>query len=637
MNSSKLNTMATVVAFECCKEEFQPLNREVHEAVLYGEYLSKYSDTIKEAVEQLASRHPELLMQDFIGKLRFKLPTIDLAISQEFYKEEAKWIVSALVTSILIDSEEVTCRKDINRMDTGKFRTEYWLQLHGELDPKYLLDGLYEDAGVVDQRVVDGTKLSGKDMAFLADMSSMAFKLSDVASSELILKGYSLMQDYNSSSYSEHRLTKEERYKSYIPVIIDTIGSLGKFYLSMKYDSRGRMYYIFQLAGLRPQGKLWETLLIDAAEPKIISDKGADHIKHIIYTVRYGRSSLVKAVTSFTDDDLIWAESVNLLDDSLVFVDKSRKELDEFGERLLVHKCALALRMYEQGIPCNYIFGKDLTNSGLMMAGAGFNSSKMQVSSNIGGTLIAHDSHMDFAKAYGIEHLPRINIKEVHTALLHGSTNKTLVKELAKVGTDITLSEAYEDNIKAYGEEVTNIDLIASWGTMSVGNLDNKLKWVTSDGFKASHKAVVPSCTLEFRIASAQTSSGYRTISVQSDMPALFDPKGFPVYDGTKTRGLFANITHSYDAALARVIARAIYASGNVCLLKHDDYILTPELFDVVIKCITDYLVELQVSNPYGKALEDIAKYSKYDLEVPELVLGTGTGHISDSVNMLMP
>jgi hypothetical protein len=493
----------------------------------------------------------------------------------------------------------------------------------------------------------------------------MAFKLSDVASAPLIKHGNSLSKDYNShvsvGGVGESGVAKRRRIKADADFIMTHVAPLDKFYLPMKFDSRSRMYYYFQLLGMRPQGKLWETLMIDAHTPKLLDLSAIDHLKHIIYVVKYGRCSVEEAVEKFTDADMEWAEYV---DPMLVSVElpysEETKDLysaaeDKFGELLLVNKVAKCIKQTIAREPTSYIFGKDLTNSGLMLAGASFKSSEMITSANLSSDLEVHDSHADMQESYNLTTLSRKAMKKISNPMFHGASPNSLVKNvqsaLRKSGVDehtantIDLAHITALNHASFGKEVDNIHRIASWGAASVNNNRTKLFWTTSDGFKAYHRAHIESCPVEFNVATAQNESGFRAVNVVRDMPLLQLINGRALHEkghvakgsrkavAVKKGGFYANITHSFDATLAREVVANVIEKDEVCLIKHDDYMQFADNFDDTIIIVNDYFKTVSEVNPYQKALESAHIAGMPPL--PELLIGAGV--VEDSVNMLMP
>ncbi|MEE8598656.1 MAG: hypothetical protein V3S69_03970, partial [Dehalococcoidales bacterium] len=432
----------------------------------------------------------------------------------------------------------------------------------------------------------------------------------------------------------------------YADKIVNHVKRFPQFYLSAKYDMRLREYYeACTLEGMRPHGKEWETLMLDAAEPFDLTVEDERVLKHTIYVRLHGRISLYKANEKFSQADYLEAACVNPMDATTE---------KEFGTAILLNKCAEALDQYMKGEQSTFMFGGDFTNSGLMMAGVSFHSPEMMKSANLGNHKTVYDSHTDFGKAYGLD-LPRKEVKKLHTALLHGGTNKTLQESIAAIFMDedkegvITLAQVGEANEKAYGECVRNITTIADWGTLVAGNRQSILRWTMPDGMKAASRAHLSGVPVRCYAASARHKEGYCSYVIVSDMPLMEDKNGFSIYDKdtqmdgahypvkVKKRGLFANITHSMDAYVLRRVVRALRAANRPFLLKHDDYITPPGARSIVVKAAQDALTVLYHHNVYQSALDEIATNSPYEVESPALLAGKAQNTCAESVNFLMP
>jgi len=99
------------------------LTKQVHEYVLLSGFMETHSKPVMKAINQIADRHDELLVQTFIGKLRNKLPQLRLGIKlKEFDKERARIIAASLITQIFIDNEayEVDKRVEPTTIDGHK-------------------------------------------------------------------------------------------------------------------------------------------------------------------------------------------------------------------------------------------------------------------------------------------------------------------------------------------------------------------------------------------------------------------------------------------------------------------------------------------------------------------------------------
>ena len=574
---TSINTLNPVLAEVSSKMD--TLTHRVHTIALEENYMVNNSNKIEQAIDKIANRVGlEILDNAFIGKLRHKLPAFRLGDGYNTFQiEKAKIIMSALITQYLIDSGEFTTREEmiVETIDGKKtFRKERFIVFNREVSYKDLLDGIEETAGELRTKSIS-SKVGSKPIKYgslqkehARRLHSQAFKLSDIASKELLLKGYSLTRGYQSvlsGNTSEDPILMKRRFNTYAEAIMD-LQYLDKLYLTTWYDSRTRMYYDLQLEGIRPQGKLWETLMIDAHTPYLIDEDGAKELVHLIMVTLEGRMTIEEAQPLFEADKAGILEHIkNLNPAAIEYTD--RETIDIFGEMLLLKKLRKAYIQYVNGEPTHYIFGKDLTNSGVGIAGNAFKSELMAHAGNYGGANYAVDSHTEFAKGYG---LARNLIKTAHTGLLHGSTFKSMADELhsaikATRASDLTkehglelgiekleeeiahINTAFvkEAAIKSYGIEVLNIDTIASWGGSIINNNSTTLLWTMLDGWKAQSTAYMEKVKMDIYVVSSVNKSGYAKWTITSDMPLICDTKGRPVY-GTedkvtvKKRGLYA-------------------------------------------------------------------------------------------------
>ena len=650
MNIDYSNTLSAYVGYEGGMDH---LTRVVHEHVLSDQYLGKpgKAKQLLKGLGKIADVNKELLIQSFIGKLRYKLPVMHIEKLPPFELQRAKLIAASLITNVIVDNGMFDVREQVDKIKMGddnfKFKKFVYIQLGGE-PSKDLYRGIHLEPGVVEQTTVGEWSLTGEQRALLAEISSVPYKIWDGCTQELLMKGYSLKKDWsrkkdsNNRKLSEDPILKRKRFSLYADKIVNNVKRFPKFYLSAKYDDRLREYYdAAVLDGIRPHGKLWETLMIDAAEPFDLTDEDRKVLKHIIYVTIHGRCSEEHSDKNFNMEDMFYAEAADPM--------KAKNE-KQFGEWLLLHKACTALKQCADGEQSTFMFGHDFTNSGLMMAGLSFHSKEMMKAGNLGNHKTVYDSHTEFGKGYGLD-LDRDTIKELHTPLLHGSTNKTLAKILNDhVGDNVvTESMVEEANHKAYGDCVRNIATVADWGVLVTGNRQSVLRWTMPDKMKASSRAHMQGVPVRCYAASARHEAGYNSYVVVSNMPLVEDKNGFPIYDKdtmldgvhypvkVHKRGLFANLTHSIDAYVLRCVVKALRAAGKPFLLKHDDYIVPPSALHIVKKAAQEAFNTLYQVNVYQTALEEIAEHSPYELEIPTLFKGTARNTAGASQNFLMP
>lgn len=643
-----IKTSSTHTAFNQCREKMDFLTLAVNTLVFEEGYLIRHMKGIVKMVAHIADRNGEILEQSFVGKLRYKLKPLPLDQSfSDFEHDRAKLLAAASITRYLIDQGLIKARDQVDKEYTDHgvvFRKHTYLLFNGSQE-KLLLKGLEVESGVVNQKNIGVWKLPAAIKDFLGDISSMQFKLSDVANYELIMKGYSLKSDWgrkkdkHGRSLQEDPIVRKKRYKGMAECITGDVSRLPCFYLPMKFDGRGRLCYEFQLEGMRPQGKLWETLMIDRANPKVLSESAKDHLRHIIYVNLHGRVSLQKAVDNISFEDLQKCRSADPM--------KAETEAD-FGEAILLNKAVKALDDAKLGRPCSYMFGKDLTNSGLIMAAANFNSPEMMLAANLTAVGTVMDSHTEFGKNYDLK-LSRKDIKQIHMGLMHGETVGSIASKLSEVlDKDVTPEEVMAYNKSAYGMAVHNIETVADWGTKVVSNKQHQVSWRMPDGFLASHKAVMVGVPLMVYAPSAQHKEGYTGYQLESDMP-LVTVNGFPIYNSktefkgkshpvqVKNRGLYANITHSLDSYLLREVVRELVKLDEPFLLKHDDYMVSPDMYDTIVKVSQKVLTGFNENNMYQVAMEAIAAHAEFPIPVPTLIRGDADVDLSAAVNYLMP
>jgi hypothetical protein len=197
-----------------------------------------------------------------------------------------------------------------------------------------------------------------------------------------------------------------------------------------------------------------------------------------------------------------------------------------------------------------------------------------------------------------------------------------------------------EHNVEAYGHEVNNIEEIAAFGYHAVNNHVNKLTWALPDGEKAQHESVMEHTPFKvYAVSTRKKSSSYHAYNLVQTMPLAVDASGRNAFDSslgvnTKRRGLFANITHSLDAYVLRRLVSMLLAQDEVFLLKHDDYMVSPDMFDDVITSLQGSLDILQQQNLYQSALNQIG--NTLGIDSPQLVMGNAPNMVKQSVNFLI-
>ncbi len=650
-----INKAKTLAAFQKSRGQYSFLENKILEIMLEGDYFNKRSKKIWSMIKDVSGLADEMTQSAFVGELANRIqPPIDTRKYDEYDVKLSKRISADVVYKLLIHDNGYKRRSEgRERMKDGRkiVTPIHYIQLGGKREKKDAFRGIEPMPGVVHQKDVEGFRLKPKFVEFHCGMASMPFKWSAYTTLELLQKQYELTLDYNNDNCREGGTAKRDRKNKSAIEVFETLSAMDEIYLPTWFDYRGRLNYYAVVEGYNPHGKLCETLNIDMADPVYLDDVAVKHVKHIIYVLRHGRTSLEVALKKFSDADLEWARTRDPLDEKLVF-DGTDGPLEELGYRMLANKAAQALELHANGFPCHYMFGKDLTNSGLIIAGTSFHSRPMMVPANVGGLKTVHDSHGDLNYDLGLGLDRKVFKKRISQGLFHGLALTTL----GSILNELTKSEQYtKTRVKdllseAYGECILNIDTIASYGAMAVDSQCTRLRFTTPDGFQASHKAHFKHVPLSISTPCIYNKKHYSTVTIISSMPLAVDGKGFPIHsngegkgvftkDGVEVhvRGLYANMTHSLDAVGVRRIGNHLLGKSATFLLKHDDYITAPGEFDELLEVLQSFLSELYENNYYQDFLNQIKEKNKRLTFVPEIVLGDAKNTTKKSVNFLMP
>ena len=657
------------------KRKYTLIEFKFLKALLESRYFIVNYNNLHKTILRYENNYSELLKQEFVGSLKYKITKLPhIEGLDKFQVEEFKIFTAKVIVQFLQDYKYEVRRK--NRVikyydDKGilntKFNTDVYLQLGGEEKKKNLLKGYQVSKfKLMDNSVhtkVGGTpiKLTSKEKNRYKKMGSEVYDkcISDICSEKLLKKGYSLSKAMNTES-RETMEEKEIRYSGYSTAVMAL--SHSNFNISYWDDARRRAYPKGMLVGANPHGKLWEVCMIDSAKPYIITEAGSLHLIHIIMTELNGRCTKEEAIKAFEADENNILDKLRKLDPYTVNVvdNNYRKAEEEFSSIILLIKAYKAYIQYLDGKPTHYLFGKDLTNSGIGIAGALFRSKEMLYSGNYGST-VAIDSHTEFGKGFGND-IPRNVIKPVHHGLAHGSTWKSLgeaawsavegtyakeyidkygaIKALEKLKEDygdVTSAEVIEKNsVASYGACVRNIDVIASWGGDIINSNFVSPMWTSIDGAKCQSTAYAEKVEITHHVPSSVNKTKIATVTTIQDMPLKFSatsnfpmlPKGFK---GTvKKRGLYANIVHSYDAALLKRIIDYCLEKGYNIIPKHDDYITELNAFDEIEGIIQDFISEVIKTKDLDRVLTEIVfnakKFGGGIIDKPYIVYGTADG-----------
>ena len=629
------------------KDSLHFFSREVHN-YFFTNYAPKHRDSIIKAVEDVKAKVNNPLITEVIQPLAFKLPFVDMAylgFTSDKDKAQARLDIATIIWHILMDQKLVAYTTKTSR-ENGVWKTLTTLEIDGDTS-KSLLQGLHLKGGKYYQKRCEGKTITQPLKQMHKDLASIPFVLSDLATHDLIMRGYTMNKGWNDrvDSYgrakAEHHTTKVDRYKSYADEIMKLSGT--PFYLETKYSSSGRAYYLFQLEGLRPQGKQWETLLLDSAESYYLEPKDVTSLIHLIYcTVEGVRVTPEEAESKFNDSHLDHCKGLNPME---------ANDEDEFASMLLLTKASAALDSYMADEPTNYMFGWDFTTSGLIVAGMSFRSKEMMNGGNANTDYVV-DAHTRFNDLLDLG-MTRKDAKKVHQPFLHGGTLKGLLSIINKQRESDPLSiEKLESSLRGvYGDCMDNIIDIADWGTQYVSSEQSTVQWTLPDGFIATHKAYYESVEYKISVVSCDPAhkKGVTSHTIFTDLPYCEDNRGNPLVlpsrakDGSmvkanlKVRGLYANITHSLDAYVLRKIVAAVRAKDMPILLKHDDFMVHPSCYGVVLKAAQDAFTELYDRNMYQDILDQLAFKCKKRIKPLSLISGSAENKIKTRNTFLMP
>lgn len=617
----------------------QPPTVIAHRIVLETDYLDDNCVPVLKAVQNVAKGQEEAAIPSFIGQLALKLPGHELLGELDLHDRHlAKLTMSKLIIEIMTHNGYLQVQNEVRSFLRNGRRVHVevpYIACGGEKQQRPLDMGLSRKPQC-NQRYVNGRKMSGDMKRYLKSKSNQRFMVSTYCTEENVRMGFALSKAYQFVEKTlKERNAKKERYEARVKFATSLVGQ--KFHLPMRFDDRLREYYEFQTDGLKPQGKLWETLMWDSERAEVITEDGAWAIKHMIYCKLHGKWTMEFVKDNWSKLDYEDARDKDPFD---------AKDDDEFGEFLLLNKLADALDFYARGEPCNYLFGIDLTNSGLIMASCLFKSIQMASSCNLAGDCSkVADSHTAFKEAYGLD-ISRNDIKPIHTALLHGGSVYTLQKQLAGLGKDVQLDDIDEYNRNAYGDCVSNIEVLATWGKELMDNYRSSVSWKTPDGFVAHHKAFIESVPVSVRCVTPGAKKLWCESSVVTDTPLKYHAdgelaygygfgEGFSSKAGTRPhiRGLYANIIHSFDAYCLREVSKVFDEQRLPLLSKHDDYMVHPNNMATVQNILRRVFDEIQKSDYMDRVLEDIVSSGNY--KKPELVYGEWDSGINNS-NFLM-
>jgi len=564
-------------------------------------------------------------LQVVVGQLAYKLTIRANVKFNQFHNAMIAPIVAFNVLNSLSEIGVIQSQTKVIAEvceETGKktWRNQTFLSFgHRQAVNDMYVPGIHTEPTLVQKKTKvrpggKSLKLNSAEKQFLLSAGSTAMRMIDIDPKQLTvyMKQSPWYAKVLSGEVNMDKIIANELIRKQVAKFT-AVQALDKFYLSMWMDYRTRLYYDLKELGFNPHGKTFETSLFELAEPRYITKSGFNSMAYSAVTIIDGRMAHHTAIELF-------------LANEQHYLDALCTPSDDMGKDLYNSRLATAIGHYHSETPSHFLLGEDATNGGLQHGGIGFKEAKMMIPSNVGGASTQQDSHGNLQQLLGLA--TRQEAKDIHQPLLHGSSLTTVAKVMGKSVTDTKamLSEAY-------GNSVFNIPAIADWGTQVVDNFNTSLQWTTVDGFKAQSIAYTESVPLTLYAMSSSNKSGYTQIKIHRDMPLIQDRKGNPIYGAVDTdksmgkanklRGLYANITHSIDAAGLRSVVRAVGDLGG--LWKHDNFLVHPNDMEIVREGYKQALLVEFDASLYESAIDQIASKVTVSILKPELTIGTAS------------
>ena len=571
----------------------------------------------------LSALSGDLLEQVAVSKLSYKLPTYAyIGEFSTFHIEEGKLTLAKTLLDGLADLKYLDKRTEVVReIVNGRavFRNVSHINF-GEESVKNITAGIHlEEAQLISKAVHTKPggkpiKLNGEQKDFMRNLSSMRFRLVRVSADKL-REYYTQTEWYINAleTGKEDKILLDHRIYKYIESIKE-LQERPVIFLSNWFDSRLRLYYDLTMLGINPHGDCFETHMWEKADGELITENGFITLVHSAVTIATG-------VRHSHDQTMkLWERNQAKYLANLVDPEAHAK----FGELFYNGRLIQAIEDYHNGVESYFLIGEDATTGGLQHGGLGFKSVKSMKASNVGGLKQPQDAHAQLGKEFG---LGRDIAKKINTPLLHGSTLKTVSRVLTEaIGEKVTEKYVEEHIVKAYGEEILNVPTIASWGTQAYDNYNTTLAFSALDGWKCQSTGYIKSASLKIYAISLVSKTGFTATKLTRDMPLVLSNTGEPIYDNTKIRGVYANITHSIDAWDLRQVGRAMIGLGRVCLFKHDKFYAHPNDMTFVRKVYKSALLTEFESSAYTRAMQEISdNRAGQPIPLPELIEGEGT------------
>ena len=590
----------------------------------------------------ISSLTGDLLEQVAISKLSYKLPNYAyIGDFSAFKLEEGKLILAKTILDGLSDLKYLSKRTEVVReVVEGKsvFRNVSHIKFDDE-KPKDLTAGIHlEEAQLISKSVHTKpggktVKLNSDQKTFMKHLSSMRFRL--VRIPEETLREYYKQTEWYTNAIlkikrkdrnAEDPLLLENRINIYVATIKE-LQERPVIYLSNWFDSRLRLYYELTMLGINPHGDSFETHMWELADGEVTTDQGYTDMIHSAVTIATGVRHTAKATMKLWEknqEKYITTLTTNPLVDKEVDGVIKKVPMFKFGGHFHNTRLLQAMDDYRNGVESHFLLGEDATTGGLQHGGLGFKSVKSMKASNVGGLIQPQDAHAQLGKEFG---LSRDDAKSINTPLLHGSTFKTIAERLSKdTGDKVTQAYVEEHVVQTYGPEILNVPNIATWGTKAYDNYNTTLIFTALDGWKCQSTGYIQAAPLKIYALSLTAKSGYTATKLARDMPLVLTNTGETIYENTKIRGVYANITHTMDGWNLRQVARGLTSLDKVAIFKHDKFYVHPNNMKYTRKLYQAALVKEFEANSYVRAMQEISDNrvgSKIPL--PDLIIGEGT------------
>ena len=596
-----------------------------------------------DAITSTVNSCDRVLVSTFRGMLSYKLPACKLHNQTDGQKRRAAILASSIITNVLIDQGLLSVEKE--RRVTASEVKEYHYVTFTRTNVKDKKHGVMHKPGVVMQKTVGSMSINKAQKDFIKLLSSQAFTLHSGLTTDILQKFYTLKDDWTKTHDKNGNLVqwkgplKRAYYKDTALQIEELRDCI--YYLPFKFDHRLRVGpEANSLEGINAHGKTLETLQHCSNDNQPLDSECIRAVKQQLYSARESRIGLDDAQVML---DLHHYDAVT---DELILASTTQKEM----ANLYVAKKALeTLERFENGQECNNLYGWDFTFSGGIMAGLLFKSPEFLKSGNLYGEDTITDAHANFGVKFGIEGMERDTVKDLQQPIMHGGHVTTLLKLLAQH--DIVMDE-FDVQAKVtdvYGECVTNISTIADWGVSLSCSEYSTMSWTLPDKLIGSHKAYQSGIAVDNYAASASHKSDYSHTVELTSLPYETTRTGKPLYAKEFTigktthkvvshlRGLFADILHSVDAYVLRVVVKAVRAEGHVILVKHDNFYVNPVAYPVLMRAAKKVFSEILASNLLEDILAEIAERSHIPAVAPTMIYGGAEDKIQESNLFLLP